>query len=281
MSHCTVILEAGINHGGSLRTAQFMAYDAKAAGANIVKFQTYDTSKLLRLNDPSYKTLQALELSRADWVALAKYCGDIKIEFLTTPGDLDSLKFAVEELGVKRIKIGSDDLTNKPLIEAAYKTGLPLIISTGMATTAEITDAIYDINNFSLMHCVSLYPCLPEQANLRSIKYLEHTFSCPVGYSDHTAKAKVVLAAVAAGASMIEVHFMLDGSTPWDSKGIKREDPIDAPVSFKIGQLHHLIYDIREMELILGVYGKKPVGLELAQAPQLRKGPDGFRGIVL
>lgn len=269
MQSTQIILEAGINHQGKLRIAQEMAFKAKTLGANIVKFQTYDTRKLVRITDPSFAELKALELGQHEWQLLAKYCQDIKIEFLTTPGDVDSLKFAVEYLGVKRIKIGSDDLTNRPLVQAAHDTHLPLIISTGMATPTEITDAIFGIDGFTLLHCVSLYPCLPEQANLQSISFLKNTYSCRVGYSDHTAKAKVVLAAVAAGAEVIEVHFMLDSN----------EKPIDAPVSFTIRQLQELIYNIRETELIMGNYGKQPTSMELMKAPLLRKGPDGFRGL--
>lgn len=269
MSKCVVIAEAGINHNGSLRIAREMAYAAKSVGADIVKYQTFITSKLLRNDAKGFYALKQCELSKQDWKHLARHCEDIGIEFLTTPGELDSLKFAVEELGVKRIKIGSDDLTYTPLIKAANETGLPLILSTGMATAAEIGQAIYGVDRLSLMHCVSLYPCRSDQANLRSIPYLIETFSCPVGYSDHTARKNVVLAAVAAGASLIEAHFK-----------VEKERVIDEEVSFPIEQLRDLIYEIRELELTLGTYGKKPTSLEREMAPQLRKGADGLRGQI-
>ena len=267
MSKCLIIAEAGINHEGDYTKAMKMAEFAKHGGADIVKFQTCNTAKLLRANHKDFDTLAGLELSRERWKELARFCEAIEIEFLTTPGELDSLKFAVEELGVKRIKIGSDDLTNRPLLDEADQTGLPLIISTGMATPSEIRDAIYGLNKISLLHCVSLYPCRPDQANLRSIEYLRNTYGCRVGYSDHTACSDVVMAAVAAGAEIIEFHFKLNATKP-----------IDDPVSFDVTELHRLVYDIRELELILGSYGKKPNTQELAQAPQLRKGADGYRG---
>lgn len=268
MSQCLIIAEAGLNHDGRLDHAKRMVDAAKHAGADIIKFQTYNTAKLLRAYDASFDMLAKLELSPSDWRELARFCEHKEIEFLTTPGEEESLKFAVEELGVKRIKIGSDDLTNRPLLDAADQTGLPLIISTGMATPSEIRDAIYGLNRISLLHCVSLYPCRPDQANLRSIEYLRNTYRCRVGYSDHTADRVVVEAAVAAGAEIIEVHFKLDGTRP-----------IDNAVSFDVTELHSLIYNIRELELILGKYGKQPTTQELMQAPHLRKGKDGYRGL--
>lgn len=268
MSRCLIIAEAGINHNGMIELAMHLADDAKAAGADIVKFQTYKTEKILHPEDPSFKELQGYELSHADWHRLAFYCDKIGIEFMTTPGDLESLQF-LRLLEVKRIKIGSDDLTNKALVQAAHKTGLPLILSTGMATPAEITEAVKPIDNFSLLHCVSLYPCLSQQANLRSIRFLQNVYSCPVGYSDHTAQEAVVLAAVAAGAEIIEVHFKLDGTIT-----------VDDPVSFTTKRLIKLVGDIRETELTLGVYGKQPNSHELAMTKFLRKGEDGLRGIA-
>src|SRR5262245_41858171 len=111
----TIVAEAGLNHGGKLDSALRLADAARKAEADIVKFQTYDPDKLMRKNDPDFELLSSLALSRPDFVKLAKHCENIGIEFMTTPGEVDSLKFAVEELGVKRIKIGSDDLTNDKL----------------------------------------------------------------------------------------------------------------------------------------------------------------------
>ncbi len=266
----TVIAEAGLNHGGQLNTAMAMAESAKKAGADIVKYQTYKTEKLIRPWTADYELLQKLELSPPEWIMLANYCCDIGIEFMTTPGDLDSLKFAVEELGVKRIKIGSDDLTYRPLVEAAHKTGLPLILSTGMATVAEITDTVFHIDNFSLMHCVSQYPCPPYVVNLRSIEFLQNTFACPVGYSDHTADPRVVVGAVFAGAELIEMHFK---RTPW-------EKTIDDAVSFSFKQMREVIDDIREAELLLGEYGKYMAPGEEEMALKVRKSTDGLRGVA-
>src|SRR5271156_3501824 len=108
-----VIAEAGITHGGRLSTAFKLADSALLAGSGCVKFQTFIPSKLFRKPEP---LLEKLALSFSDFVKLAKHCDDIGIEFMSTPGDLDSLKFLIEECGVKRIKIGSDDLTYRPLV---------------------------------------------------------------------------------------------------------------------------------------------------------------------
>lgn len=267
---CLIISEAGVNHYGKIDVALKLADLAKGAGSDIVKYQTYKTEKVVQGTDSSFADLKAVELKHTEWLQLAKHCENIDIEFLTTPGDVDSLKFAVEELGVKRIKIGSDDMTFKPLLKAAKKTKLPVIVSTGMATLNEVSKVVWYLQDaVSLMHCVSLYPALPDQVNLKSMALMRNMFSCKVGYSDHTAKANVILAAAAAGADMLEMHFMQDGES---------EYPIDAAVSFTAKQLTKLIDDVREVELMMGVYDKKPTPLERAQTSYLRKGTNGLRG---
>jgi len=173
----TVVCEAGLNHDGKLDNAKKLVDAAKFANANIVKFQTYDPTKLMRLTDPDYVLLAELDLGRPNFVQLAKHCESVGIEFMTTPGEVDSLKFAVEELGVKRIKLGSDDLTNTRLQWAVRQTGLPKIQSTGMGTLQEIWDAVCALGseNLTLLHCISRYPCHPHQANLRAMDTMNAT----------------------------------------------------------------------------------------------------------
>jgi sialic acid synthase SpsE len=265
----TIIAEAGITHGGSLDTAKKLVEIAIKANVDIVKFQTFDTSKLLRPNDPAHKVLDQLALSYQDTKKLSQFCDNMGIEFLSTPGDVDSLKFLVEECGVKRIKIGSDDLTYEPLLNAAYFTELPVILSTGMATFDEIFHAIpaarFDI---TLMHCVSLYPCPLDKCNLNAINTLRSYFPLNVGYSDHTESFIASQMAIACGATMIEKHFMP-----------ARYSGPDWEVSLSPGELPVFVDYLREAEAMMGNGIKEPCEEEKANIKLFRKDKDGYRGL--
>ena len=266
-----LIAEAGISHGGVLKTACTLADIALTAGAETVKYQTYVPAKLLRRRAPDRPLLEKLALSFKDTIKLSKHCNDIGIEFMSTPGDLDSLKFLVEECGVQRVKIGSDDLTYKPLVEAAFATGKPVILSTGMATLSEIRQAVGDKTEFkrlTLLHCVSLYPCPAVMANVRAITTLQDEFCCAVGFSDHTHLFIAAHLAMALGATVIEKHFCPD-----DYNGP------DAEVSLTPVQLKAFVQSIQHCEMILGSGIKEPSEQEAAMIPLLRKGKDGLRGL--
>jgi N,N'-diacetyllegionaminate synthase len=281
MGHAvTIISEAGLNHGGVLKRALQLVDVAKQAGADIVKFQTFDCAHLLRRNDPDRETLAPLQLTHGEFVQLVKHCDDSDIEFLSTPGDLDSLKFLTEEIGVQRIKIGSDDLTNTALLKQAASTNLPIILSTGMATVIEINTAVKEIYDsrphlrtglcVTLLHCVSLYPCPIAKANLGAISHLQRLFGVPVGSSDHTKMALACCMAVTLGARMVEAHLMLRNNDP----------AIDALVSYDPGGFGGLCKAIRAVEELMGDGQKAPSKEELVAAVKYRKGSDGFRGYV-
>lgn len=263
-----VVAEAGVNHGGNIDIALKMVDAAKAAKADSIKFQTYNPVDAIHPSHSEYKLLESLALSRTSFLKLAHYCEKVGIEFMSTPGDLGSLKFLVEEVGVKRIKIGSDDLTYAPLVEAAWRTRLPLLISTGMATLAEISLAITQIpvRQFTLLHCVSAYPCAPEDANLKAMDQLRWLVDGrPVGYSDHTKGTLACLAAAARGASVIEKHFELRYGAP----------SVDHAVSIHETQLAEMIHGIRQIEKMLGTGEKAPCAAEMHNIPLVRKKEDG------
>lgn len=263
-----VIAEAGVGHGGDIDIALKMVDAARAAKVDIVKFQTYNPVDAIHPSHTEYKLLETLALSHPAFIRLARYCEQVGIEFLSTPGDLGSLKFLVEECGVKRIKIGSDDLTYPPLIEAAWRTRLPLLISTGMATLAEVSLAITNIpgRQFTLLHCVSAYPCAPEDANLKAMDKLQWLVDGrPVGYSDHTKGTLACLAAAARGASVIEKHFELRYGAP----------SVDHAVSIHETQLAEMVHGIRQIEKMLGSGEKVPCAAEMVNIPLVRKKEDG------
>jgi sialic acid synthase SpsE len=193
----------------------------------------------------------------------------VGIEFCSTPGDVDSLWFLVQECHVKRIKIGSDDLTNRALVGSAYASNLPVILSTGMATLAEIKLMLpgQDNDRVTLLHCVSLYRCPDELANLQAMHTLK-VFGRPVGYSDHCAGIDIAVFAAARGACMIEKHF----TTTLDC--------IDAEVSVGSWAFQKMVKMIRRAEAAMGDGEKMPCAAEFAERERLRKGPDGLRGVA-
>lgn len=267
-----IIAEAGVNHNGNIDQALKLVDAAKEAGADIVKFQTFRTEKVLRRSDKDFDLIKNLELSDSDFLSIASHCRKAGIEFVSTPGDLDSLRFLVEECGVRRIKIGSDDLNNKPLVDSAYATGLPVYLSTGMATMADVVAALprTRIDNLTLMHCVSLYPCPPEEANLRAIQTLADVTKYPVGYSDHTIGISACVAAVTLGATIVEKHFTLN----------THDKGPDHAISADPNGLSAMIIAIRRLEAMLGHGRKEPNPGEMKIRDSLRKGADGLRGVI-
>ncbi len=268
-----IIAEAGLAHNGYLEKACRMIEAADRAGANTVKFQTFRTDKILRRAHVDYEKVEHCEFTPAEWKIIAKYAERGEIEFLSTPGDADSLKFLVEVLGVKRIKIGSDDNNNWPLLELAAETGLPLLISTGMMTEAEIVTLVYrlsKVKDLSLLHCVSLYPCADQHVNLRAINTIRALSRRRTGYSDHTDDSLACIAAAARGAEIIEKHFYLH-DYPSD---------MDSEVSITNFAFGIMVKAIREVELMLGNGSKDLTFLERQQIPLLRKDKDGLRGLL-
>lgn len=262
----TIIAEAGISHSGNIDTALRMVDAAKRAGADIVKYQTFCPEESINEKHKDFAFLKALALTHIDFLKLSRHCEEVGIEFMSTPGDLSSLKFLTEECGVKRIKIGSDDLTYVPLLKEASKTGLPIILSTGMATLSEIDNALQILRSHKviLLHCVSSYPCKLMDANLSAITTLQNEFVEPVGYSDHCRGMLACVVAASLGAVIIEKHFELS----------THKGP-DTDVSISDWVLEKMIERIREVEVMLGSGVKEPCEAEKKLMPLVRKGEDG------
>ena len=203
-----VIAEAGINHNGSMLEAYRLINAASHCGADAVKFQLFDADKLGR------PEIRKWQLSREQMAEIKAYAAPSGLEFLCTPFDPESLWWLVNQC-VKRLKIGSGGIFNKPLLRAAEESRLPVILSTGMADLKEIEQAmrcLHYAKDVTLLHCVSSYPLAPEDANLGAIRALANAFGVPVGYSDHSANADVLCTAAALGARTIEAHLTLDRS---------------------------------------------------------------------
>jgi N,N'-diacetyllegionaminate synthase len=231
MSDCLVIAEAGVNHNGSLDLARQLVEAAHAAGADVVKFQTFRSEALVTPAAPKaqYQThntgeggsqlamLKALELKPADFRDLAAHCASLGIEFMSTPFDIDSAH-DLAALGMKRIKVSSGDLTNMPFLQELARIGRPIILSSGMATLGEIEAAVevleqagVGIGQISLLHCTTEYPAPMSEVNLRAMQTIAMAFpGATTGYSDHTQGIEISIAAVALGARIIEKHLTLD-----------------------------------------------------------------------
>jgi len=261
-----IIAEAGVNHNGKLDLAYQLCDKAKEAGADVVKFQTWQTDKIvtrtaemakyqtenLSHQDTQYAMLKRLELSFEQFRLIKKHCEEIGIAFLST-SDMSSLSFLLEEVDQPWAKIGSGDLTNIPYLRAIGAYNKPVILSTGMGTLAQVDTAYNTLlqagaPKVSLLHCTTNYPCPMNEVNLRAMLTLRDAFKCQVGYSDHTMGIEIPVAAVAMGAEIIEKHFTLD-------RNMEGPDHIASiePHEFKL-----MVEKIRNVESALGDGIKRP-----------------------
>ena len=211
-----LIAEVGSNHDGDFERAREHIREAAKSGADAVKFQSFRASMLSSLAAPGHETLRALELPE-DWYPALRDCAEeAGVDFLSTPFD-EARVGALARLGVPALKIASGDLTHLPLIRCAAESGLPVLVSTGLAFLDEVRDAVRLLREaagggFALLHCVASYPPAYEELNLRAIETLAKEFSCPVGFSDHSPGSAAVLGAIALGARIVEKHVTFDRS---------------------------------------------------------------------
>lgn len=266
--HTYIIAEAGVNHNGQLDLALKLCDAAKEAGVDCVKFQTWQTEKIVtrkaekatyqseNTNDAEesqFDMLKKLELSYEDFRLVQEHCNKIGIDFLSTPDEEYSLAFLMNELHLPLIKIGSGEVTNIPYLRQMASYHKPIILSTGMATLAQVVMA-YDTliaagaPSVSLLHCTTNYPCPKNEVNLRAMQTMKEAFKCPVGYSDHTMGTEIPIAAVAMGAEIIEKHFTLD----------RNMDGPDHKASLEPHELKYMVDCIRNIEVALGDGIKRP-----------------------
>lgn len=303
MKKIYVIAEAGVNHNGSFETAKALIDAAAEAGADAVKFQTFKAEMLVSQAAPKaeyqkaltdvaesqLEMLRKLELSKAAHLMLAGHSRLRGIQFLSTPFDIDSLKFLAKEVKLPLLKIPSGEITNGPMLVKAAETKKPIILSTGMSTLSEIRTALAALafgylgekvpslpafrkafasksgqrvlqRKVTLLHCTTEYPAPFAEANLRAMGTMR-AFGLPVGFSDHTAGIAISIAAAALGASVIEKHFTLDRKMPGP----------DHKASIEPHELHELVNSVREVEAALGSEKKLPTEGELKNLSVVRK----------
>lgn len=301
-----IIAEAGVNHNGKEDLAIELIDAAYLAGADIVKFQTFKAKNLVTAEakqaeyqvvntgkeESQFDMLSRLELSFDAHLRLLEHCQKLGIEFLSTAFDIESLDFLVGKLGLKRLKIPSGEITNAPLVLAHAQTGCDLIVSTGMASLADI-EAVLGVIAFgylgdenkkpsmeafeeaymsdegqdllkrkvTILHCTTEYPAPLQDINLNVMNTLTAAFGLSVGYSDHSEGVVVPIAAVAKGAALIEKHFTLD----------KDMDGPDHKASLDPIELKSMVDGIRIVDKVQGRGLKGPQASELKNKLIARK----------
>jgi N,N'-diacetyllegionaminate synthase len=263
MKRTLIIAEAGVNHNGSLELAKQLVDAAAEAGADIVKFQTFKSEKLVSASAPlagyqqratteeytsQLQMLRRLELSESDHYTLMAHCAKRGIRFLSTAFDMDSIKF-LHSLDLKMWKIPSGEVTNYPYLKAIAQYNEPTYMSIGMCDMADVQMAVSSLlnnglapDNLTLLHCNTEYPTPMSDVNLAVMASLQKEFGVAIGYSDHTLGIEVPIAAVALGATVIEKHFTLN-------RGL---DGPDHKASLEPSELHAMVQAIRNVDIAIG-----------------------------
>lgn len=255
-----IIAEMSANHGGNMQTAKKIIKVAKDSGANCIKIQTYtaDTMTIDSDNEyfqihgglwDGYKLYDLYEDAYTPWEwqkELKDYADEIGMDFLSTPFDKTSVDF-LESIGVEAYKIASFELVDIPLIKYIASKNKPIIMSTGMASLAEIEEAVNAIkscgnNDIILLKCASAYPAITDDMNLATIRNMAETFGVITGLSDHSMGSVGAVCAVAMGAKVIEKHFCL-------SRELKTPD---SDFSMEPDEFEKMVKDVRQAELAIG-----------------------------
>lgn len=277
-----LIAEIGVNHDGDWRRAEQLIDAARDAGADVAKFQIFSPEEIVSPDAPqmSYQRrntsldrsqqamLRSLTLSRREFRSLASHCLATGIEFLATAFDRRSFDFAME-IGIRRAKIPSGEITNQPLLDLVAQSGLPVLLSTGASTLAEIEQAVQVLRSYgnsskghlTVLHCVSQYPAVDEEVNLRALKTLAESLNTDIGLSDHSQGYLAATSAVAMGASVIEKHLT------WS----RHAAGPDHAASLEPGEFGQMVRDIRRVEVLLGSSKKEVQVCEMENRIAMRR----------
>lgn len=274
-----VIAEAGVNHNGNFDTACQLIKEAAAAGADCIKFQTFQAERIVSPTSPKpsyqirntgieesqYKMLKRLEMPQAWYKPLKQLCEKENIIFLSTPYDVEDIYF-LESLDVLAYKIPSALAVEPDYIKYIAQIGKPIFLSTGMCTSAEVIEAVQWIRNTGnneiiVFQCTTNYPSKPKDCNLLTIPAISSSLSVHIGYSDHTEGILAATTAVALGACVIERHFTLDKNLPGP----------DHLCSSEPKELRSLIIELQKVQEMLGCAQKQPCETELENRETMRR----------
>ena len=276
-----IILEAGINHNGSLNLAKKMVDVAAKSGADFIKFQTFKADYLVtkyakrasyslknfKKNLTHYEMLKKFELSEKDHFVLIKYCKKKNIRFLSSPFSIESFDF-LNKLKIETIKIPSGEITNLPFLRHIGKHKKKVIISTGMSYLNEVKEALQILikagttkKNITVLHCNTEYPSPFSDINLKAMLAMKKKLGVKIGYSDHSLGTIVPIAATAMSASILEKHFTLN----------KKLSVPDHKASLSPSEVYQMVDGIRATEKILGSNIKQPTLSEKKNKVSARK----------
>jgi len=276
-----IIAEAGVNHNGDVELAKKLVDAGAEAGADLVKFQTFNAERLTTQSAPKadyqnqttdqaetqFAMLKKLELSMEIHEVLIAHCQQRNIGFFSTGFDTQSLNY-LASLGAECFKIPSGEITNLPYLRHVGGFGKPVILSTGMATLGEIEAALEALETagtprkqITALHCNTEYPTPMQDVNLLAMCSIRDAFGVAVGYSDHTAGIEVPIAAVALGATVIEKHLTLDKNLPGP----------DHKASLNPDEFAAMVCAIRNIEQAMGDGIKRPTPSEIKNKPIARK----------
>ena len=276
-----IIAEAGVNHNGDISLAKKLIDIAADAGADLVKFQTFKSSKLVTLSAPKadyqslltgssesqYTMLNKLELTESMHHELIAHSHSKGIGFFSTGFDIESIDMLIR-LGQERIKIPSGEITNLPLLRHVGKMNKEVILSTGMSDLGEVEKAIDILESsgtqkkkITVLHCTSAYPAPMVDINLLAMKTIQNKLQVAIGYSDHSEGIEISIAAVALGATIIEKHFTTNKNLPGP----------DHKTSLEPSELKSMISAIRNIESALGDGNKKLTPSESKNIIAVRK----------
>ena len=291
-----VIAEIGVNHNGDLSLALELVSVAVKAGAHAAKFQTFKADAITVKNagtvayqkraagaDSQHDMLRKLELSDQEHEVVAAHCASLGIEFMSTAFDEGSLDLLCR-LGIRRIKVPSGEVTNDPYLEDCARRGLPIILSTGMATLEEVRYAVQVIERcwakngsrpslgtpLTVLHCTSAYPTSLGDANLNAMATMARELGLPIGFSDHTQGIFAAPIAVALGAEVIEKHITLD----------RTMNGPDHSASIEPDELAAMIIAINNIPKLLGDGVKAPREVELEARQLVRRGLKAARDLA-
>lgn len=275
---CLIIAEAGVNHNGNADLAEEMIRQAQWAGADCIKFQTFEPEQLvtasspkatyqLKTTDPRESQLEMLRklvLPAEAYRRLMRLCENLGLLFLSTPYRIGDVEF-LRGLGIDWFKVASGQIVETPLLKRLAELRKPVIMSTGMSTLTEVASAVRlfrECGNerFALLQCTTDYPANIHDANILSMVSMREEFGALVGYSDHTQTPSACLAAAALGAKIIEKHFTLDKKMPGP----------DQMCSADPEEFSRLVRSVREIEAALGSPNKQPTPAESRNAKSMR-----------
>ena len=277
---CFIVAELGVNHNRDLQLAKKSILAIAESGADAVKVQTWKTGNIvvkdtrmahyqkknLGYQESQYQMLKKLELPYEWHNELKEIAEQNGLVFFSTMEDRESVDFLIRDLAVSLIKVGSGDLTNYPLLEYTANFHIPIVLSTGMATLAEIDEAVRIARaagnrRIILLQCTTQYPAPYLEMNIRAMVTMKKAFNLQTGLSDHSEGSECAVAAVALGASYLEKHFTLDRNLPGP----------DHRASLEPSEFGHMVQAVRNVEKALGDGIKQPAPSEIEYRSSVRR----------